>query len=261
METGKVLVLRCVREDMSSSLMFYWPVIGSVECEDWDSKPVCGNGLHGWLWGEGDIYMCPYWKIQTNKWLVVEVDSTSIVQLDGKVKFPKGKVVLCGTQDEASMYVYNRAPSESAVMLAKVSVGDHKSVRVGMHGTATSGHYGTSIAGNGGIAVSGDHGTSRAGHYSYVITGHNGRATARNDSTAMAGDNGTATAGDYGTAMAGINGTAMAGYKGTIMIKWLDYLRCTVKWKTGEIGGPEGLMANVQYRLNPEGEFVRVFPF
>ena len=50
-----VLILRVCRKDGSSSRGFKWPTEGVVEAPDWDPRAECGRGLHGWLWGDGDV--------------------------------------------------------------------------------------------------------------------------------------------------------------------------------------------------------------
>jgi hypothetical protein len=89
---------------------------------------------------------------------------------------------------------------------------------------------GTATAGDGGTATAGDGGTATAGRY------------------------GTATAGRYGTATAGRYGTATAGEYGTIQIKHWDGSRMRIK--TAYVR-EDGIEANVPYRLNDEGEFVK----
>ena len=85
---NKAYVLRTVKEDHTAYGGFVWPKSGHVKALDWDPNPECGNGLHGWLSGRGDSSLAigPIW-------LVVEVDPTQVVDLDGKVKFPEGNVI------------------------------------------------------------------------------------------------------------------------------------------------------------------------
>lgn len=52
---GKVLVLRVCDVDGKSHGGFQWPESGPVAAPDWNPEPRCGGGLHGWLWGEGDV--------------------------------------------------------------------------------------------------------------------------------------------------------------------------------------------------------------
>ena len=142
MSNSTVLVLRCVHEDMTSRgndqvapdhpafKTFKWPESGPVECFDWDPEPVCGFGLHGWLWGEGDISICSYWNEPTNKWLVVEVDSTLIVQFEGKCKFPSGIVVYSGDRAVAVSMVADRAPAGTRVMFRTATAGDGGTISI-----------------------------------------------------------------------------------------------------------------------------------
>ncbi|CUI02648.1 Protein RtcB [Janthinobacterium sp. CG23_2] len=88
------LVLRTSDKDGRAHGGFQWPESGLVECPDWQPTEECGAGLHGILWPEGD------WSdikdYDEARWQVVEVDSSTLVQLDGKVKFPRGTVVYSG---------------------------------------------------------------------------------------------------------------------------------------------------------------------
>src|SRR4051812_40892100 len=87
------LVLRTCAASMISHSGFRRPEKGMAKAPDWSPVAACGQGLHGLLWGEGDGGHLDY--SLNAKWLVVEVDAKSIVDLGGKVKFPAGKVVFC----------------------------------------------------------------------------------------------------------------------------------------------------------------------
>src|ERR1700677_1505355 len=92
---GRVLVLRVCSSEMISHGGFTWPKSGHVECSDWSTNSECGNGLHGWLWGEGngDAHgQTDPWRAEA-RWLVVDVEALSVVRLGDKVKFPCGEVV------------------------------------------------------------------------------------------------------------------------------------------------------------------------
>src|SRR5688572_253401 len=98
-----VLVLRTCAADMSAYNGFKWPESGPVECPDWDPTPRCGYGLHGALWGEGNGSLLS-WE-EDAKWLVVEVGASDVVELDGKVKFPRGNVLFCGDRAAATAMI------------------------------------------------------------------------------------------------------------------------------------------------------------
>ena len=148
MKRKKVLVLRTCRADLTSHEgKFKWKEKGVVKALDWKPVADCGNGLHGLLNGEGDGSLLN-WDTSA-KWLVVEVDADRVVDLQGKVKFPEGKVVFCGTRFEATNF------------LASKLTGSH-----GIAGyQATAGYMGTATAGYMGTATAGDRGTIEIAYY------------------------------------------------------------------------------------------------
>src|ERR1043165_4809065 len=86
------LVLRNCGPNGESRNGFRWPLTVGEEavCPDWAPTEECGNGLHGWLYGSGDHGVANFGP--DKKWLVVEVESASIIMLCGKGKFPRGVV-------------------------------------------------------------------------------------------------------------------------------------------------------------------------
>jgi hypothetical protein len=221
--SGRVLILRTCNADLTSYGGFVWREAGSVEAPDWDPEPECGNGLHGWLWGEGDGDLGK-WEPDA-RWLVVSVEKSTIVDLDGKVKFPRSEVVFCGDRADATAYLAANGGAGKAIIAGTATAGDG--------GTATAGDAGTATAGDAGMATAGDAGT----------------ATAGSRGTATAGDAGTATAGDAGMATAGYGGTATAGEDGTIAVEWYDRARGRYRKAIGVIG-EDGLLPDVRYRLH-----------
>jgi len=158
-----VLVLRTCNADMTSCGGFKWPKRGPVKCPDWSPTKACGNGLHGFLWGEGNGSLANF--SADAKWLVVKVASDSVVDLAGKVKFPRGTVVFCGDRLSATNYI-------AAVRPGAIVGGTSTS---GNYGTSTSGDYGTSTSGDRGTSTSGNHGTSTSGYRgTIVIKWHDG---------------------------------------------------------------------------------------
>ena len=160
-DTEKVLVLRTCRPDMSSYGGFRWPESGPVACPDWSPRPVCGQGLHGLLWGEGDGALLS-WAPEC-RWLVVEVTAADVVELSGKVKFPAGVVVFCGDRLEATTYLSEHGGAGRAIVGGTATAGDGGTATAGVGGTATAGDGGTATAGDGGTATAGDGGTATAG--------------------------------------------------------------------------------------------------
>ena len=164
-------------------------------------------------------------------WLVVRVRESEIVDLGGKVKFPRGVVVFSGSRDEAIDYLLKNGAAGCAVMYAKATAGNGGTATAGYKGTATAGDYGTATAGNGGTATAGYKGT------------------------ATAGDHGTATAGNGGTATAGDHGTVAAGEGGILQIHFRDGGRRRIR--TVYVG-ENNVKPNTKYRLSYKGDFIPV---
>ena len=161
MTSETVLVLRVCRPDMSSSHGFVWPTSGPVKASDWNPRAECGNGLHGWLWGVGDLSVAGGVNdVDGSRWLVVEVAKDDVIDLVGKVKFPRGVVIFVGDRRDAAKIVQERAPSGSLCMFGTATAGDG--------GTATAGHRGTATAGDGGTVMIKRY-DSKAGRYRIVI--------------------------------------------------------------------------------------------
>jgi hypothetical protein len=180
--TGKVLVLKSVKENMASDYdpNFIYPQKGLVEAKDWNPSKECGGGLHGWLWGVGDFSS----KVRSfkAKWLVIEVDENEIIDLVDKVKFRKGKVVFCGSFVNAYLFLLERKPLNK-----KTITGDYG------HAAATgySGHA-AATGDSGHAAATGDYGHAAA-------TGNSGHA-----------------------AILGLNGMAKCGKGGSIILTYND---------------------------------------
>ena len=146
-DNEKVMVLRSCSLDGTAHGGFQWPTtVGAVvECPDWSPEKVCGQGLHGLLWGAGDAALVD----RNGIGMVLEVDPADVVELGGKVKFPRCKIVFVGMVHEAATRLAEWAGR--TVHFAKVTAGDR--------GTATAGDCGTATAGYGGTATAGLRGT------------------------------------------------------------------------------------------------------
>ena len=130
----KRLILRTVDKDRKSYGGFVWPELGYVEATDWQPTESCGNGLHGFLWGEGDGSLAD-WS-ESAKWIVAEIIGEHI-DLGGKVKFRAATVLFCGERIAATDFLAKSGAAEKAII----------------GGTATAGYGGTATAGDGGTVV------------------------------------------------------------------------------------------------------------
>ena len=259
MET--VFVLRVCSPDLTSHKGFQWPsTIGAkVSAPDWSDNAECGNGLHGWLHGAGDTSVAEHTNNPDAKWLCLEVDEDTIVDLNGKVKFPMAIVRFVGDRKGAAQWIVDHDPlaNPSTVIGHCATAGDGGTATAGYRGTATAGYGGTATAGAYGTATAGYGGTATAGEYGTATAGDGGTATAGDRGTATAGDGGTATAGQYGTATAGDCGTATAGNGGEIRIRYIDCGR--YRTALGYVG-EAGILPNVPYRCNEQGELIECTP-
>jgi hypothetical protein len=238
-----VLILRTCKPDMTSHAGFRWPESGPVEAKDWKRTEACGNGLHGWLWGAGD------WSLKQGgdgiKWLVVEVVEADLIDLGGKVKFPRGNVLQTyGHWHEAMAFIRARL-LESVKTQATASGRKECASATGYSGHASatgySGH--ASATGNSGHAsATGDYGhASATGDYGHAsATGSSGHASAT-------GDYGHASAtGSSGWAAAGYSGRAKAAENGVLSILWWDEKSNRPRLAIGYVG-EDGIKADTFY--------------
>jgi len=242
-----VLILRTCDENMQSHGGFTWPKSGPVEAKDWQPTNECGNGLHGFLWGEGNGSLCN-WDTKAN-WLVAEVDAATVIDLAGKVKFPRANVVFCGDRKAATEYIRDHGAQDKLIVGGTATAGDR--------GTATAGYSGTATAGDSGTATAGDSGTATAGYRGTATAGYSGTATAGDSGTATAGYSGTATSGYSGTSTSGDRGTSTSGDRGIIVCRWYDRAENRYRLTVG-YPGEGGIVVGKKYRADEAGKLVEV---
>src|SRR5208283_3434968 len=155
-----VLCLRTVDQNGLAYDNFKWPKKGYVEAPDWKPTVKCGNGLHGYLRGCGDA--------ESIKWdgifQVVKVIESEVIDLEGKVKFPRCEVIYSGNQKEATDILIREYPGLPVIGGFAVDMRDR--------GTATAGYWGKVTAGDRGTATAGDRGTATAGEYGTATAGY-----------------------------------------------------------------------------------------
>jgi hypothetical protein len=223
-----VLLMRTTGPNGESHGGFVWPLkVGAkVAAKDWSREPVCGGGLHGLLWGQGDGGLLN--RNADAKWLLVEADRKDVVEIDGaKAKCRACVVRYVGDKAGAVAFMVAHAPESSSVLGAARAVGDNRAAVVGDSGQATAGDSGQATA------------------------GYSGQATA--------GDSGQATAGDSGQATAGYRGQAKAGDLGTVIIRWCDSDANRYRVTVGYVG-ENGIKPDTFYRCDEAGKLVEVQP-
>ena len=297
MNQETVLVLRNCKNDLTSFGGFQWKESGIVEAPDFIKNNECGNGLHGFLWGEGDSELANWYSDSDAKWLVVKVNKDDIIELFGKVKFPKGEVVFCGNLKDATDYIIQNGAKGKKVIGANVTsshnqistTGDYgtsisgncgtsqsldyatsKSEDFGYsiseyHGTSISGSQGTSISKNNGTSISGNGGKSTSGNYGKTISGDFGISSTGDYGTSISGNygkssseySGVSITGDYGTSQAGCMGIVKAGKKGTLILKYYSHENDRFKLAIAFVGENE-IKPNTCYQLDRDNNFQEV---
>lgn len=273
-----VLVLRACNPDMSSRNGFVWPTSGPVEALDWNPIEECGNGLHGWLHGHGAGDVCNY-TADDCKWLVVKVKTKHIVDLDGKVKFKKGKVVFCGDRKSATDYLIANDPiaSTQPVIASVVFADDSRNAISTDFGSATASRYGLAVSGGYGVSNCGGHGISISGTNGKSTSGYNGISYSKDQGTSISNDDGISiskyngiskandcgiaisyafglsSVGNEGMAFTGEQGVVSAGVGGIIIIRY--YKDGKYQYKVGHIG-KDGLCPGVKYKLDINDNFI-----
>ena len=237
------LVLRVCRPDMTAYGGFVWPseVGATVEAPDWRNDNDCGYGLHGWLYGHGDHKCVGHWTKKGAKWLVLEVETDSIVMLDGKCKFPRATVRFVGEKHDAAAYLIAHEPRAVgvAVIGARIDVGDGGAATAGALSKLTGGDGATLTGGDRATLTGGDRATLTGGYYA-TLTG---------------GDCATLTGGDRATLTGGYGATLTGGDGAELRIRYWG-AKCD-RWRTAiTYVGENGIKAGVAYLLNGKHEFV-----
>lgn len=240
-ETLKTYVLRTSNHDRTSRGGFQWPESGPVECPDWSPEAKCGNGLHGALMGQGDGILFN-WSTHA-VWQVVAVDADQIVDLGGKVKFPRGEVIFSGDRKGATdliaslggEFVIGRMIVTDQPL--KTTGGDY-SIFTGGDGSTLTGGYGSTLAGSDfSTLAGGDFSTLTGGRYSTLTGGHHSKLT---------GSYGSTLTGGYGSMLTGGNGSTLTGGDGSILT-WRIWDGSRLRLRTFYVG--EDCEAGVAYRL------------
>ena len=142
-------MMKTVNADGTSCGGFVWPLeVGAkVVAPDWNDD---GGGLHGLHNGIGRGALLD-WSDDA-VWIVASVKKAEIVDLGGKIKVPRCKIVHVGNRESATRFL-----SDAGIVGPIVG------------GTATAGYEGTATAGDGGMATAGYGGTATAGDKGTLI--------------------------------------------------------------------------------------------
>ncbi|WP_287496880.1 hypothetical protein [Pandoraea sp. CB10b_02] len=255
-----VLVIRTSDKNRKAYNGFQWPESGLVECPDWNPRAECGNGLHGILWPEGNWSdIKDYGGDET--WQVVKVAKSDLIEIGGKVKFPKGEVVYSGTFAVAfnmvakkwldQMPAWTKAiQDEAKVELKDGEVDSGNSARIGSSGnSAQIGSSGDSAQ----IGSSGDYAQIGSSGYSAQIGSSGDYAQIGSSGDYAQID----VAGEKAViACAGSVERFKAGANGCIAAPWWDEKSERTRFAVGYVG--ENIKADTWYTVNESGEFVEI---
>lgn len=224
---GRALGLKVVRpggvpESWLAPRGFRWNLTlgGWTEAPDWSADPWCGRGLHLWAWARGDLDASEIWLRPDVIWLVVEYDTSPVVDLVGMIKVPKCRTAAISTGLEGGLFrfIQEFTPErEQNPPLFDVVEAEEGGTAIAPPGCGRAAAF---VLGNG-RAEAGVRGYARAGHGGTAIAGHMGTAIAGDAGYARAGSGGTAKAGDGGIAevVYGGEGSACAGIGGKLIFQ------------------------------------------
>jgi hypothetical protein len=220
----KYIIKRC-KEGNRSENGFIYPDKGYVEALDWKDTKECGNGLHGWT-ERFDSYFDNSLK---GNFVILQVDEKDgYIELDDKVKFKRGKVLL-NTPDKDKAYKMIRKYCPNIILHWDNQISDkneeiqtagsgsvqtaesYSTQTTGSYSTQTAENYSTQTAGSYSTQTAGNGSTQTAGSGSTQTTGSYSTQTAGNGSTQKTGSGSTQKAGSYSTQTAEIGSAQTAG--------------------------------------------------
>ena len=177
--TERIYLLRSCNADFSSAHdgSFVWPstVGAEVEPRAWDPTPECGNGLHGFVRGEGDSSLADWSK--SAQWLVFSADPADVIDLQGrKAKVRVARVEHVGQgatgQDrrlDCLAYLDRIGRCGAAAMGVMRQGGDRSTLTGGDRSTLTGG-YGSTLTGGYRSTLTGGYGSTLTGGYRSTLT-------------------------------------------------------------------------------------------
>jgi hypothetical protein len=133
-------MLRCCDSQRRAYGGFTWPDSGPVEAPDWMPANECGQGLHGWLMGAGDVGASSNHSDPDAVWLVCVVFADDAIDLNGKIKVPRAWVVFAGSRSDAVQRTVDLG--STGVVYSTLTGGDGSTLTGGDGSTLTGGDGG-----------------------------------------------------------------------------------------------------------------------
>ena len=243
---------------------FQWPneIGAKAYPEHWNPEKECGNGLHGFLNGEGDKNLAD-WS-DSAQWLVFSADSETLVNLGEKIKVPEATIAHIGRGKTA----FDRLQDCHAFLRVNNSLGlrAFKQVTIGGNGCTFTGGNGCTFTGGNDCTFTGGDCCTFTGGNDCTFTGGYGCTFTGGDHCTFTGGNGcTFTGGDcctftggYGCAFTGGYGCAFTGGDCcTFTYRFFDKNTQRYHIRTAYTG-ENGILANVTYKVNENGDLMPV---
>ena len=257
-----VYILKCVGADHRSlhpeANGFQYPELGEVEAPDFDPKPECGHGLHGFLWGKGNGALAFY--TGTEVWKVIAVEENgNLIHIDQeKVKFKNGTIVFSGTRKEATDFLRPLLPQEmvdKTIIGEFLQVGDGEKTIGGDYSTVSGGNHSTISGGYSSTVSGGNHSTISGGSASTVSGGYGSTVSGGHGSTVSGGDYSTVSGGNHSIVSGGDSSTVSGGDSSQLRIThWNGNKYRTAIAYVGE----NEIEPNTKYHINQKFEFEKV---
>ena len=202
-QPGECLVLKVVGPGGESHGNFIWPleVGATVRAPDWRPTKACGNGLHGWHYGAGRPDVAgERVEDEQSRWLLLAVTESSIIDLDGMVKFEQCRIAFVAAESGPK----GRAACVSVLLkYAPVDKAPNWMILAGGEASNLAGGYASNLAGGYASNLAGGVRSNLAGGYASNLAG----GYASN----LAGGEASNLAGGYASNLAGGEASNLAG--------------------------------------------------
>ena len=245
-QPGECLVLKVVGPGGESHGNFIWPleVGATVRAPDWRPTKACGNGLHGWYYGAGRPDVAgERVEDEQSRWLLLAVTESSIIDLDGKVKFEQCRIAFVAAESGPK----GRAACVSVLLkYAPVDKAPNWMILAGGVRSNLAGGVRSNLAGGEASNLAGGYASNLAGGVRSNLAGGEASNLAGGAKSAVStGADGLATCGEGGIVRGGKNAVLVALYS-------TGPDRGDFSYSIGQVGKGD-VLPDVWYEGSPDG--------
>ena len=227
----KIVLKRCVKDNMAYNDFVYGEVGTVVEAKDWVENQSCGNGLHGWTDG-AELYSD---KDLQGNFVVLEVETDDgFVNLGDKVKFRKGIIIYNSPDASGAHKIMKETYPNMLLHYSTNKQGNYSANRQGSYSTNKQGDYSTNIQDDSSTNNQGDYSANRQDSYSTNKQGSHSTNKQGYYSANKQGDYSANKQGDYSTNRQGSYSTNTVFGTDNIS-KIFSNLHCTVMYNDNEM--------------------------